>query len=94
MDQPGASTNVVSHFDRTILKEPSYRSTPKYSLITPGNGGDVKVWMVQDRKRLFLDRNSNGDNAKVLTPSVNLSTDVQGNALKIFLGEKRKNGTP
>jgi len=56
-----ASTNVVSHFDHTIIKEPSYQSTPKYSLITLGNSGDVKVWMVEDGKRLFVDKNANGD---------------------------------
>ena len=56
-----ASTNVLSHFDRTIIKEPTYQSTPKYSLITLGNSGDVKVWMVEDGKRLFVDKNANGD---------------------------------
>ena len=60
-DKGHASTNVVRHFDRTIIKEPTYQSTPKYSLITPGNSGDVKVWMVEDGKRLFVDKNANGD---------------------------------
>jgi hypothetical protein len=60
-DKADASTNVVSHFDRTIIKEPTYQSTPKYSLITLGNSGDVKVWMVEDGKRLFIDKNANGD---------------------------------
>src|SRR5215471_6218099 len=55
-----ASTNVVSHFDRTIVKEPKYQSTPKYSLIALGNG-EVKVWMIEDGKRLFVDKNANGD---------------------------------
>ena len=56
-----ASTNVVSHLDRTILKEPTYQSTPKYCLLTFGNSGDVRVWMVEDGKRLFVDKNANGD---------------------------------
>jgi hypothetical protein len=56
-----AATNVVRDFDRTIIKEPAYQSTPKYSLITLGNSGDVKVWMVEDGKRLFVDKNANGD---------------------------------
>jgi hypothetical protein len=60
-DQARASTNVVSHFDRTIIKEPTYQSTPKYGLIALGNSGDVKVWMVEDGKRLFVDKNANGD---------------------------------
>jgi hypothetical protein len=60
-DQAPASTNVVSHSDRTIIKEPTYQSTPKYSLLTLGNSGEVKVWMVEDGKRLFVDKNANGD---------------------------------
>ena len=59
--QARASTNVVSRLDRTIIKEPAYQSTPKYSLITLGNSGDVKVWMVEDGRRLFVDKNANGD---------------------------------
>jgi hypothetical protein len=56
-----ASTNVMSHFDRSIIKEPTYQSTPKYCLLTLGNSGDVRVWMVEDGKRLFVDKNANGD---------------------------------
>lgn len=59
--QAFAATNAVSHFDRTILKEPAYQSTPKYALISLGESGDVNVWMVEDGKRLFLDKNANGD---------------------------------
>ena len=55
-----ASTNVVRHFDR-IIREPAYQFTPKYCLITLGSSGDVKVWMVEDGKRLFVDKNANGD---------------------------------
>src|SRR5262245_12517531 len=56
-----ASTNGAIQTERTIIKEPRYKSTPKYSLITLGNGGEVKVWMVEDGKRLFVDKNANGD---------------------------------
>jgi ribosomal protein L24 len=59
--QSRASTNEVSHFDRTIIKEPTYQSTPKYSLITLGKSGDVTVWMVENGRRLFVDKNANGD---------------------------------
>ena len=59
-DTARASTNLPSHFDRTIIKEPAYHSTPKYSLATLGNG-DVKVWMIEDGQRLFIDKNANGD---------------------------------
>lgn len=61
VEQARASTNVVGSIGRPIMKEPLYQSTPKYSLITFGNSGDVKVWMVEDGKRLFVDRNANGD---------------------------------
>lgn len=61
MDKAGASTNAPGRIDRTVLKEPTYQSTPKYSLIILGTGGDVKVWMVEDGKRLFVDQNANGD---------------------------------
>jgi hypothetical protein len=56
-----AATNDVSQVDRSILKEPKYQSTPKYSLIFLGNGGEVKVWMIEDGRRLFVDKNANGD---------------------------------
>jgi cytochrome c biogenesis protein CcmG, thiol:disulfide interchange protein DsbE len=59
--QACGSTNVAGRFDRAIIKEPMYQSTPKYSLITLGNSGDVSVWMVEDGKRLFVDKNANGD---------------------------------
>jgi hypothetical protein len=60
-DRARASTNVESHFDRSISKEPRYEGMPKYSLITMGDSGDVKVWMVEDGKRLFVDKNANGN---------------------------------
>jgi thiol-disulfide isomerase/thioredoxin len=59
--QACGSTNVVGRFDRTIIKEPTYQFTPKYSLMALGDSGDVKVWMVEDGKRLFVDKNANGD---------------------------------
>lgn len=56
-----AATNAVSHYDRSILKEPKYQSTPRYCLITMGDASEVRVWMVEDGKRLFVDKNANGD---------------------------------
>jgi hypothetical protein len=61
VDKACAATNVVNHVDHSILKEPSYQAQPKYSLLTLGNAGDVKVWAVEDGKRLFVDKNANGD---------------------------------
>lgn len=48
-------------FDRRIGKEPTYQTVPKYCLLTFGKEGDVKVWMVEDGRRLFVDKNANGD---------------------------------
>src|SRR6185369_10363704 len=59
--QTSSSSNEVSHSDRAIIKEPTYQSTPKYSLLTLGNRRATKVWMVEDGKRLFVDKNANGD---------------------------------
>ncbi len=60
-DMACASTNQASQPDRAILKEPSYQTAPKYCLLTLGDSGDVKVWMVEDRRRLIVDKNANGD---------------------------------
>jgi len=42
------ATNDVSRVDRTIIREPKYQTTPKYSLLTLGDSAAVKVWMVDD----------------------------------------------
>lgn len=59
-DMARASTNVLSRADRPLTKEPVYAATPKYCLIALGDG-DAKVWMVEDGRRLFVDKNANGD---------------------------------
>jgi len=56
-----AQTNVLAKIDRTLIKEPKYEATPKYSLLVLGSSGSVKVWMVEDGRRLFVDKNANGD---------------------------------
>jgi hypothetical protein len=56
-----AQTNVLAKIDRTLVKEPKYEATPKYSLLVLGGSGRVKVWMVEDGRRLFVDKNANGD---------------------------------
>jgi hypothetical protein len=56
-----AATNAVNPLAATLTKEPKYQSTPKYCLVTLGDSGDVKLWMVEDGRRLFVDKNANGD---------------------------------
>ncbi len=45
----------------SIAKEPTYRSQPKYCLLTFHQALGDFVWMVEDGDRLFVDRNGNMD---------------------------------
>jgi len=56
-----AATNLLAKIDRSIRKEPKYQATPKYCLLVLGSSASVPVWMVEDGKRLFVDKNANGD---------------------------------
>src|SRR6266496_4844801 len=48
--------------DRTILKEPAYRTgQPKYCMAVFGPKAETRVWMVLDGDTLFTDRNGNLD---------------------------------
>ena len=51
----------LSKIDRTIRKEPTYKTTPKYCLLVFGPRADTRVWLVLDGDVLYVDRNSNGD---------------------------------
>jgi len=53
--------DLFEKIDRTIRNEPAYESTPKYCLLLLGASGNVKVWMVEDGRRLYIDKNANGD---------------------------------
>lgn len=55
------ATSETPAAERTLIKEPRYRNSPKYSLMTLGSGSAVQVWMVEDGKRLYVDRNANGN---------------------------------
>jgi hypothetical protein len=49
-------------FDRRIAKEPHYETkSPWYCLLLLGPEARTKVWMVRDGKKLYVDRNANGD---------------------------------
>lgn len=61
-DQAHAEGNGIPALSRPpLLKEPTYQATPKYNLLAFGDTAGVKVWMVEDGKRLFVDKNANGD---------------------------------
>jgi hypothetical protein len=52
----------LSKIDRTIRKEPVYKSkSPKYCLLVFGPEGAARVWLVLDGDTLYVDRNGNGD---------------------------------
>lgn len=57
--------------DRTITKEPVYKTTPKYALLFVGKEGKTRMWIVRDYDTLYVDRNGNGDltDDKPLKPS-------------------------
>jgi hypothetical protein len=47
--------------DRSISKQPTYRTAPKYGLLLFGPEGRDRVWLVRDGDVLYVDRNGNGD---------------------------------
>jgi hypothetical protein len=51
----------LSKIDRTIVKEPAYKSKPKYCLLVFGPEAKTRVWLVLDGEVLYVDRNGNGD---------------------------------
>jgi hypothetical protein len=48
-------------FQRRLVKEPEYAESPRYVLLAFGVEQPVSVWMVEDGRKLYLDRNANGD---------------------------------
>jgi hypothetical protein len=57
-----ASAVDLSKIDRTIKKEPAYKTkTPKYCLLVFGAEAKTRVWLVLDGDTLYIDRNGNGD---------------------------------
>src|SRR4051812_5998179 len=46
---------------RTISREPSYQSQPKYCLLVFGPEAKTRIWLVRDGSMLHVDRNGNGD---------------------------------
>jgi hypothetical protein len=51
----------LSKVDRTLEKEPKYAGQPKYCLLVFGAEAKHRVWLVQDGKTLYVDRNGDGD---------------------------------
>ena len=51
----------LTKVDRTIAKEPTYKTKPKYGLVVFGPEAKTRVWLVLDGDVLYVDRNGNGD---------------------------------
>lgn len=58
---PPAVAADLGKVERKILREPSYRSNPKYCLLVFGPKATTRVWLVLDGDTLYVDRNGNGD---------------------------------
>jgi hypothetical protein len=58
---PIAFAGDLSKVDRTLAREPAYRSKPRYCLLAFGPEAMTRVWFVQDGDTLYVDRNGNGD---------------------------------
>ncbi len=50
-----------SKIDKSIGKQPAYRTAPEYGLLVFGSEGKDRVWLVRDGDALYVDRNGNGD---------------------------------
>jgi hypothetical protein len=57
---PAAAIDLTK-IDRTIAKEPAYKSKPKYGLLVFGPEAKSRVWLVLDGDVLYVDKNGNGD---------------------------------
>jgi hypothetical protein len=51
----------LTGIDRTIGKQPAYTTEPRYCLLLLGAEAKTRVWIVEDGKTLYVDRNANGD---------------------------------
>jgi hypothetical protein len=51
----------LTKIERTLAKEPAYKTKPKYCLLVFGAEPKNRFWLVQDGDTLYIDRNGNGD---------------------------------
>ena len=58
---PPAAAIDYSKIDRTLAREPAYRSAPRYCLLLFGPEAKFRVWLVLDGDVLYVDRNGNRD---------------------------------
>jgi hypothetical protein len=51
----------LTELARVLVKEPAYKSKPRYCLLVFGPEAKTRVWLVHDGDTLYVDRNGNGD---------------------------------
>ena len=51
----------LSMIDRSIGKEPEYKSQPRYCMLVFGEKASTHIWLVEDGETIYVDRNANGD---------------------------------
>jgi hypothetical protein len=51
----------VSVASRTLSREPDYKGKPRYAAIVLGEDSNRRIWLAEDGKELYVDRNANGD---------------------------------
>ena len=54
-----SGNDLLKKLDRTILREPAYETKPRYALLTFGEEARQLIWMVEDDRALYIDRNGN-----------------------------------
>jgi hypothetical protein len=57
----GAWSDEPRGVDHRPSREPEYSDAPRYARLLFGVEQPVAVWMVEDGRKLYLDRNANGD---------------------------------
>ncbi|HZU35941.1 MAG TPA: hypothetical protein VFA18_08535 [Gemmataceae bacterium] len=57
----GAAFAGAGNIDRSIGKQPTYRTAPRYGLLVFGPKRGDRIWLVRDGDLLYVDRNGNGD---------------------------------
>jgi hypothetical protein len=55
------SADVLDRIKPALVKEPKYVSQPGYALLVLGAKAESQVWLVEDGKTLYVDKNANGD---------------------------------
>jgi hypothetical protein len=56
-----AADAKLGSIERQVSKEPKYDSAPKYLLLALGPEATTLVWIVEDGRQLYVDKNANGD---------------------------------